>query len=174
VPWEAFETEEKALLIPIQAERFDPPTWCRCKVHPDHHIRFGKALYSLPTRWIGCQVDVRGDRSLVRIYVRSELIKTHEAGRPAAARPITPITRMSGLPTLCPSPIQALSYRRPGVPFCTQGGYPTRVHGYTRPSKALSLRAGVSQAGFDALDNQTALQFSNGAEDRECHFADWC
>jgi transposase len=85
VPWEVFEAEEKALLIPLQSERFDTPTWARCKVHPDHHIRLGQALYSLPTRWIGCQVDVRADRSLVRIYVRNELIKTHER-KPAGGR----------------------------------------------------------------------------------------
>jgi transposase len=82
VPGEVFEAEEKSLLMPLQGERFDTPTWAQCKVHPDHHIRFGKALYSLPTRWIRCQVDVRADRSLVRIYVRGELIKTHERKPP--------------------------------------------------------------------------------------------
>ena len=85
VPWEVFEAEEKSQLIPLQGERFDTPTWAKCKVHPDHHVRFGQALYSVPTRWIGCQVDVRGDRSLVRIYVRGELIKTHER-RPSGGR----------------------------------------------------------------------------------------
>jgi hypothetical protein len=39
-------------------------------------VRFAQTLY--PTRWIGCQVDVRGDRSIVRIYVHGELIKTPE------------------------------------------------------------------------------------------------
>jgi transposase len=82
VPWEVFEAEEKPLLIPLRAERFDPPTWAQCKVHPDHHVRFGQALYSVPTRWIGRQVDVRGDRAMVRIYVRGELIKTHERKPP--------------------------------------------------------------------------------------------
>src|SRR5215471_14444056 len=85
VPWEVFQAEEKSSLMPLKAERFDTPTWAQCKVHPDHHIRFGQALYSLPTRWIGCQVDVRADRSLVRIYVRGELIKTHER-KPAGGR----------------------------------------------------------------------------------------
>ena len=85
VPWEVFEAEEKALLIPLQGERFDTPIWAKCKVHPDHHIRFGQALYSLPTRWIRTEVDVRADRSLVRIYVRGELIKTHER-KPAGGR----------------------------------------------------------------------------------------
>ena len=73
------------MLIPFQGERFDTPTWAQCKVHPDHHIRFGQALYSLPTRWIGCRVDVRADRSLVRIYLHNELIKTHER-KPAGGR----------------------------------------------------------------------------------------
>ncbi len=33
---------------------------------------------SVPARWMGSQVDVRGDRSLVPTYVRGELIKAHE------------------------------------------------------------------------------------------------
>jgi transposase len=78
VPWEVFEAEEKPQLIPLRGEPFDTPTWAQCKVHPDHHVRFEQALYSVPTRWIGSRVDVRGDRSLVRIYARGELIKTHE------------------------------------------------------------------------------------------------
>jgi transposase len=85
VPWEVFEAEEKPLLIPLRDEPFDTPIWARCKVHPDHHVRFAQALYSLPTRWIRSQVDVRGDRSLVRIYARGELIKTHER-QPAGGR----------------------------------------------------------------------------------------
>jgi transposase len=85
VPLEVFEAEEKPRLIPLQAERFETPTWGRCKVHPDHHVRFGQALYSVPTRWIGYQVDIRGDRSLVRIYAHGELIKTHER-KPSGGR----------------------------------------------------------------------------------------
>lgn len=77
VPIEVFESEERAALLPLKAERFDPPRWVECKVHPDHHVRVDHALYSLPTRWVGCRVDVRADRALVRIYSRGELIKTH-------------------------------------------------------------------------------------------------
>lgn len=77
VPIQVFESEEREALVPLTAERFDPPRWAECKVHPDHHIRFDHALYSLPTRWVGCRVDVRADQALVRIYSRGELIKTH-------------------------------------------------------------------------------------------------
>jgi len=82
VPIEIFDKEERPALIPWSAPRFDTPQWAQCKVHPDHHIRFQQALYSVPTRWIGCRMDVRGDRSLVRIYNRGELIKTHPRQMP--------------------------------------------------------------------------------------------
>ncbi len=72
-----FEQEEQRTLLPLIGERFDVPQWGCCKVHPDHHIRFGNALYSVPTRYIGQQVDVRKDSQLVRLYLKGELIKTH-------------------------------------------------------------------------------------------------
>lgn len=68
---------EKAALRPLQASRFDPPTWAKCKVHPDHHIQFGRAIYSVPTRYVGKELWVRADRGLVRAYFEGELIKTH-------------------------------------------------------------------------------------------------
>jgi transposase len=76
-PLEVFEQVERPVLRPIGPERFDPPVWARCKVHPDHHIIFGKALYSAPTRYVGTEVEVRADRGLVRLFARGELIKTH-------------------------------------------------------------------------------------------------
>jgi transposase len=75
-PLEVFETVERAALRPLEGERFDPPRWARVKVHPDHHIRFGQALYSVPHRYLRQAVDVRGDTKLVRIYHRGELVKT--------------------------------------------------------------------------------------------------
>jgi transposase len=77
IPMEIFESEEKTALLSLRAERFDPPRWAQCKVHPDHHVRLDQALYSVPTRWVGCRVEVRADHSLVRIYSRGDLIKTH-------------------------------------------------------------------------------------------------
>jgi transposase len=76
-PRVVFETEEQSTLLPLGPEPFDPPTWAQCTVHPDHHIQFQRALYSVPTRYIGAAVDVRGDSRLVRIYLRGELIKLH-------------------------------------------------------------------------------------------------
>jgi len=84
-PRAVFENEEKARLQPLGKPRFDPPSWASCKVHPDHHVQFLKAIYSVPTRHVGKTVWVRGDTKLVRIYVEGECVKTH--GRmPAGGR----------------------------------------------------------------------------------------
>lgn len=77
MPAVVFEQRERAPLQPLSAERFDPPQWSVCKVHPDHHVCFGLSFYSVPTRYVGHKVEVRGDQQLVRIYAKGELIKTH-------------------------------------------------------------------------------------------------
>jgi transposase len=81
-PLAVFENLERAALLRLAKERFDPPHWGKCKVHPDHHISFQKALYSVPTRYIGKTVWVRADSQLVRIYVGGNLIKTHQRQPP--------------------------------------------------------------------------------------------
>ncbi len=81
-PLVVFEQEERALLRPVPGPRFDTPHWAEPKVHPDHHIQFLNALYSVPTRYLGKQVTVRGDKALVRIYYQGQLIKTHPKKQP--------------------------------------------------------------------------------------------
>ena len=81
-PLAEFEALEKTALKPLCDEPFDTPQWGEPKVHPDHHVRFALALYSVPHQHKGqltkgAKVTVRGDQRLVRIYLRGELIKTH-------------------------------------------------------------------------------------------------
>jgi transposase len=76
-PLAVFENVEKPTLRPLERERFDPPTWARCKVHPDHHVQFQKAIYSVPTRHVGKSVWVRGDSKLIRVFVDGACVKTH-------------------------------------------------------------------------------------------------
>ena len=77
VPREAFEREEKPHLRAAPTEPFDVPVWSDARVHPDHHIQVARALYSVATRHVGHTVRVRADRTTVRIYLGTELIKTH-------------------------------------------------------------------------------------------------
>jgi transposase len=82
VPREVFDAEEKQHLLPAPTAPFDVPTWTLAKIHPDHHAQVGRALYSLPTRFIGKTLDVRVDRSSVRFYVAAELVKMHARVEP--------------------------------------------------------------------------------------------
>ncbi|HUH17504.1 MAG TPA: IS21 family transposase [Methylomirabilota bacterium] len=92
VPLVVFEDEERAALTPLAATPagdapYDTPLWGTATVHPDHHIQFVQALYSAPSTTCppGTKLEVRGDRALVKLYRRSELVKvhprTHRGGR---------------------------------------------------------------------------------------------
>ena len=81
-PLAVFENEERECLHPLVRERYDPPTWAECKVHPDHHINFARALYSVPTRYIRKTVWVRADSVIVRVYAGGLLIKSHPRQEP--------------------------------------------------------------------------------------------
>ena len=80
-PYQVFLEEEKSTLKALPAEPFEIPLWKECTVHPDHHVVFDRAYYSLPTRYIGKKVWVRGTQKVVRIFLHYELIKTHRRAR---------------------------------------------------------------------------------------------
>jgi len=78
VPRHAFEETEKASMLAPPAEPFDVPLWAeRAKVHPDHHIQIARALYSVPTLYRTKEVRVRADKTTVKIFFGTELIKIH-------------------------------------------------------------------------------------------------
>lgn len=55
------------------------PEWKELVVHPDHHVSFAQALYSVPATAcpLGTKLEARGDRSLVKLYKKGELVKVH-------------------------------------------------------------------------------------------------
>lgn len=77
VPHEQYETVERAHMKAAPTEPFDVPIWGKAKVHPDHHVQFLSALYSVPTVYLHKQVRLRADSQIVRIYLGTELVKTH-------------------------------------------------------------------------------------------------
>ncbi len=81
-PAEVFRLEELPRLRPVPAEPYDVPIYTSAKVHRDHHIEVAKALYSVPSNLIGTRVEVRADRSLVRIFARGQLVKVHPRQQP--------------------------------------------------------------------------------------------
>ena len=81
-PVELFNLEEKPRLGLAPSSRYDVPIYAKAKVHRDHHIECGRALYSIPGDLIGATVDVRADSALVRVYHRNVLIKIHPRQAP--------------------------------------------------------------------------------------------
>lgn len=79
LPLVVFEAQERRALLPYDGEPYDLPEWRTLTVHPDHHIAYDYALYSVPSTRCqpGAKVEVRGDRTLVRLYFRGECIKVH-------------------------------------------------------------------------------------------------
>ena len=76
-PLEHFEAEEKSVLKPAPTAPYEMPLWCEPKVARDHYAQVDKALYSLPTRFIGKKLRARADRQTVRFYDAGILVKTH-------------------------------------------------------------------------------------------------
>jgi len=87
IPREHFEAEEKSHLLDPPTERYDIPIWCDPKIGRDQLATVAKALYSLPTRFIGNKLTARADRHLVRFYDAHRLVKTHPR-KPAGGRSI--------------------------------------------------------------------------------------
>lgn len=77
MPLEQFEAEEKPALLPPPREQYDVPLWCEPLVARDQCAQVAKALYSLPTRYVGKRLRARADRSTVRFYEGATLVKTH-------------------------------------------------------------------------------------------------
>jgi transposase len=93
-PLVRFERDERAVLKPLPATAFERPTWAELKVHPDHHVVFERSYYSVPTRFVGRTVWVKGKRQIVEIYCDDVLIKTH----PRATRRGTRVTDENDYP----------------------------------------------------------------------------
>ncbi len=78
VPRDVFETIERAEMLPAPTEIFDVPQWIDdVKVHPDHHVHVACALYSVPSIYLYKEVSARADKTTVKIYRGTELIKVH-------------------------------------------------------------------------------------------------
>jgi hypothetical protein len=85
-PAELFALEEAPRLLPGPTTRYHVPLYAKPKVHPDHHIEVGKALYSVPGNLIGHQVDARADAVLVKVFFRGQLVKVHPRQPPGACK----------------------------------------------------------------------------------------
>lgn len=87
VPLERFEQVERAALLPLPTEPFDPATWKRCTLHRDGYVVFGGAYYSAPSRLVGQVLWVRAGLQTVRLFTQAhELVASHPRARAKGER----------------------------------------------------------------------------------------
>ena len=77
-PREVFDSEEKSLLLPLPRAPFEMAEWKKTKVHTDSHVLFGGRMYSVPWRFIGNAVWIKGTPSTVLVYANDVRIATHQ------------------------------------------------------------------------------------------------
>lgn len=76
-PIDVFNLEEKGRLLALPAGFFDIPEWTVAKIHRDHHFVVKGNFYSVPTRYIGEELNVRIGLKTVSAYYKHRIIKTH-------------------------------------------------------------------------------------------------
>jgi hypothetical protein len=76
-PLSVFRSVEQPALIGLPSEAFELATWSRGKVGLDIYVKIGKALHSVPWKYIGKTVDARSTLNAVQPFLDGELIKTH-------------------------------------------------------------------------------------------------
>lgn len=75
-PVSMYIATERPALVALAAAPFELATWSRPKVGPDCYAKAGKALYTVPWRFIGSHVDARIGERTVEFYVDTKVIKT--------------------------------------------------------------------------------------------------
>jgi transposase len=114
LPLECFESEEQPHLLPPPTALYEIPEWGDPKVGRDHLAQVAKALYSLPTRFIGKYLRARADRTLVCFYDQGILVKTHPRKPPVAAPSIPTTSPLTRAPMPCATSASS-SVRRPNT-----------------------------------------------------------
>ena len=79
-----FLGEEKPLLMPLPATRFESAVWKQATVQFNYHVAADKMYYSVPYQYIRDKVDVRLTGQTVEIFYNNERIASHKRlyGRP--------------------------------------------------------------------------------------------
>ena len=87
-----FLGEEKPLLMPLPATRFELATWKQATVQFNYHISVDRMFYSVPFQYIRERVDVRLTDTTVEIFYKK---RTHRFTQ-ASHRPSRSIRYGSG------------------------------------------------------------------------------
>lgn len=72
-----FESRERAALLPLPAEAFEPGIWATAIVGIDYHVSVQNHFYSVPYRLIGRQLEVRLTAHTVELFEQGKRVAAH-------------------------------------------------------------------------------------------------
>jgi transposase len=75
-PASVFAAVEAEALLPLPRVAFELASWSQPKVGHDCYVKVGKALYTVPWRLIGRNVDARQGERVVEVFVDGVIVKT--------------------------------------------------------------------------------------------------
>jgi transposase len=84
MPIEVFDTEERAALQPLPANRWNPVIWKQATVHRDAHVQVGRALYSVPWKHISQKLWVRCTKSEIEVFANDAVLCRHRRAMPGS------------------------------------------------------------------------------------------
>lgn len=74
---ELFERVERATLLPLPAERFEPSEWKRATVNVDYHVALAEHFYSVPYTLVREEVEARLTSTTIEIFHRGKRVASH-------------------------------------------------------------------------------------------------
>jgi len=74
---ELFEELDYPALRPLPSQPYEFAIWKTAKVNIDYHVEFEKHFYSVPSRLLLAQVEIRATERLVEIYHRGNQVAVH-------------------------------------------------------------------------------------------------
>ncbi len=94
-PLDRFARVERAALLPLPSQPYDPAVWKQVKLHRDGHVVFEKAFYSAPGEYVGQQLWLRAGLREIRLFsAQFELLVTHRR----ATQPGQRLTKLDHFP----------------------------------------------------------------------------
>ncbi|HLS01977.1 MAG TPA: IS21 family transposase [Beutenbergiaceae bacterium] len=78
--WAWFTEAERVELLALPAQRWEPVTWRKAKVHRDWHIQLDTIKYSVPHTHAGSEVQVRIIGEQLDVITDGEIVATHRRG----------------------------------------------------------------------------------------------
>lgn len=152
-----FQSQEKAALLPLPAEPFEPAVWSTATVNIDYHVSVQKHFYSVPYGLVHQQLEVRLTAHAVELFYQGKRVaahvRSHEPGKFTTLEEHRPKSHKRHLEW---SPGRLVDWARTTGPQCARAveqilaSKPHPEQGYRSCLGIMRLAKGVGPARLEA------------------------